>query len=164
MKEVKKDGPKKIICPVCKVNFCYEDDYPNGSTGYLCYNCGYTSNSNLVSGSEYLEQAFVGTPEIIKDKKFYDKDRNIYWLMSTVRVATGMIFPDPDDSLEGWGWTVAKVVSIPEEERQHYPVPGKDGVFYDSRLATEDAIKFHKNKFYDACQELGGILKKHQED
>jgi len=30
-------------------------------------------------------------------------------------------------------------------------------------LAIENATHFRKNKFYDACQELGGILKAHKE-
>jgi len=161
-KEQKKEM-EKIICPVCKVNFCYKDDYPDGSAGYLCYNCGMTSHSKLIPDTEYLEKAIISTPEFINDNMFLDEKRNIYWFLSTIRTVTGIVFPEPDDSFDGWNWAVAKIVSISEEEQKDYPIPGKDGEFYTNRLAIDDAIHFRKNKFYDACQELGGILKTHQE-
>jgi hypothetical protein len=157
-----KETAKKMVCPVCKINFCFEDTYPNGETGYLCYNCGMTSNSMLVSGSEYLEKAMISTPEFINDNKFYDDKRNIYWFLSTVRTGGGMVFPEPNDSEDGWNWTVARVVEIPTEDQKSYPIPGKDGEFYTNRLAIENATHFRKNKFYDACQELGGILSNHK--
>ena len=165
MNEEKKeyDGMNKIVCPSCKINFCYEDDYPDGSKGYLCYNCGMTSNTRMVPDSEYLEKAMISTPEFINDNKFLDEERNIYWFLSTVRTVKGIVFPEPDTSIDGWHWSVAKIVDIPEEEQNYYPIPGKDGEFYVSRLAVEDAVQFRKGKFYDACQELGGILKIHKD-
>ena len=154
---------EKMICPACKINFCYKDTYPNGETGYLCYNCGMTSDSKLVPESEYLENAMASTPEFISDNKFLDEKRNIYWFLSTVRTGKGIVFPEPNDTMDGWDWTVAKVVEIPEDEQQKYPIPGKDGEFYSNRLAIEDAIHFRKTKFYDACQELGGIISSHKD-
>jgi len=164
-KETKQEETmEKMICPACKINFCYKDDYPNGETGYLCYNCGMTSDSKLVPGSDYLEKALVSTPEFISDNKFLDKKRNIYWFLSTVRTGKGMVFPEPNSTIDGWDWTVAKVVEIPEDEQKKYPIPGKDGEFYSNRLAIEDSIHFRKNKFYDACQELGGIITRHKDE
>lgn len=161
-KDLKKDEMEKMVCPVCKVNFCYKDKYPDGTIGYLCYNCGMTSNSKLIPDSEYLETAMVSTPEFINDNKFLDKKRNIYWFMSTIQATSGMIFPEPDETIDGWHWTVAKVIDISEEEQKLYPIPGRDGEYYSSRLAIDEALKFKKNKFYDACKELGGILTKHK--
>lgn len=163
MEKEQKKEMEKIVCPVCKVNFCYKDDYPDGGEGFLCYNCGMTSNNKLIPESEYLEKAMISTPEFINDNKFLDEKRNIYWFLSTVRTVHGIVFPEPDDSLVGWHWTVAKVVAISEEEQKNYPIPGKPGEFYTNRLAIENVVNFRKNKFYDACQELGGILKNHQE-
>jgi len=97
------DKMKKMVCPACKVNFCYKDDYPDGSTGYLCYNCGMTSHSKLVPNTEYLEKAIISTPELIKDNMFFDEERNIYWFLSTIQTGGGIVFPEPNDLFDGWG-------------------------------------------------------------
>jgi len=147
----------KIVCPVCKQNFCYEDDYKGGGKGYLCYNCGATSNSKMVPDSEYLEKAMLASPDLINDTKFLDVDRNIVWFLSTIRTTDGIIFPEPKVNV-GWEWTVAKIVDIDEDKQADYPIPGRDGEFYTNRLAIEQAKSFAKHNFYDACQELGGIV------
>ena len=58
----------------------------------------------------------------------------------------GMIFPEGHPT--NWNWRYAKVVDIPEEERENY-----DG--YSQRLDIENALTFEKNDFMSACKEMG---------
>jgi hypothetical protein len=60
--------------------------------------------------------------------------------------ALGMIFPE--GSPKKWNWRYAKVVEIPENEREQY-----DG--YSSRLDIENAKTFDKDDFLSACKEMG---------
>ena len=66
-----------------------------------------------------------------------------------------MIFPE--GNLSDWNWCYAKNVEITEEEREKYPVPGKEGEFFRSRLDVENAERFAKDKFIDACSSMGII-------
>jgi len=91
----KNETAVKIVCPVCKENFCYEDEYSDGSKGYLCYNCGRTSNSNLVPDSEYLEKAILASPDFINDTMELDETRNLIWFLSTINTTSGVVFPEP---------------------------------------------------------------------
>ena len=86
--------------------------------------------------------------------EFFDEERQIYWYPSVINMGPkGIIFPE--GNLETWYWRYAKVIFIPEEERENYPVPGKDGEFYESRLDVEGAKRFGQFEFLDACTDMG---------
>ena len=61
----------------------------------------------------------------------------------------GIIYPDgkPND----WYWYYAKIVDIPEEDRDKY-----DG--HSKRLDIENPQKFGQFEFMDACKAMGIIL------
>ena len=40
---------KQMICPHCNMGNCYETQYEDISV-YLCFNCGYTTNSKMIKG------------------------------------------------------------------------------------------------------------------
>ena len=52
------------------------------------------------------------------------------------------------------------MIFIPEEERKDYPVPGKDGEYYESRLDVEGAKRFGQFEFLDACTDMGLVKDK----
>ena len=65
----------------------------------------------------------------------------------------GIIFPR--GSRNNWDWNYAKVVDIDLKEQDKYPVPGREGEFYKSRLDVENAQKFEWDNFIGACEEMG---------
>ena len=65
----------------------------------------------------------------------------------------GIIFPE--GTKENWVWKYAKIVEIPKEEQKNYPVPNKEGKFYESRLDIEGAQIFKSTEFLDACKAMG---------
>ena len=65
----------------------------------------------------------------------------------------GMIFPE--GSINKWVWKYATVVEVPKNEKESYPVPGKDGEFYTEKLDMEGAIEYGQYEFLQACKDMG---------
>ncbi len=148
--------PQKIKSPITGEKKCFVEEYKN-VTSYLCMDSGYTSNTNYKIDSELITEVEAAAPKIVNDLKFIDEERNIIWYPSVLQIpGEGMIFPDGTNK-DDWGWSVAKEVDLTEEEQQKYPVPGKDGEYYKSRLDMENIRIFEKNKFEMACETLGLI-------
>ena len=82
-----------------------------------------------------------------------DKDLNQYWYPSTIQIKNrGIIYPLGDKL--NWKWAVASVIIIPLFERMNYPIPGKEGEYYETKLDVENAKMFEQNEFLNACKEL----------
>ena len=48
-------------------------------------------------------------------------------------------------------------MDIPEDEREKYPVPEKDGEFYTNKLDIDNTKKYQKNEFDKALIDMGVI-------
>ena len=148
--------PEKIKSPITGTEKCFVERH-NDVCSYLCMDSGYTSNTKYIADSELIKQVEAAAPKIVNDLKFIDEERNIIWYPSVLQIpGEGMIFPD-GTSKDDWGWSVAKQVNIPTEEQKEYPVPGKEGAYYDSKLDMENIRTFDKDKFEMACETLGLI-------
>ena len=86
---------KVITCPVCFDNdHCFEEVQDEWSS-YICFRCGYTSNSMYKTDSKELESATKGSTELMKEVSFYDVDRDITWFPSIVNMGDlGIIYPE----------------------------------------------------------------------
>ena len=77
---------KVITCPNCfNDNRCFEETQEHdGKTfkSYMCFNCGYNSNTTFKYGSKELEKAQLGGTQLMNDVAFYDEDREIMWFPS----------------------------------------------------------------------------------
>ena len=60
---------QKILSPINgNADYCFESvDDSTGITSYLDYETGYTSNSKLVIGSDYVEHAEKQQPKLVTD-------------------------------------------------------------------------------------------------
>ena len=136
-----------IDCPVCyDTDRCFEDVQEEFSS-YLCFNCGYMSDSRYEVGSLKLTDNLKNSPKLIQDRKYIDKQRNIVWFLAVINMGElGMVFPEGNE--KEYEWKFAKVIEIPEEERDKYNN-------YDRRLDVENAKTFKKNEFLQACKEMG---------
>ncbi len=126
---------KVIDCPVCyDKDACFEDVQETFKS-YMCFNCGFMSNSNFIE--ENLDKV-ENTSKLVNELKYLDEEREIYWYPSVVNMGPkGVIYPEGSE--ESWVWRYAKVVDVPKEEQKQYPIPGKDGEFYDTKLDVENA-------------------------
>ena len=101
-----------ITCPVCfDTHQCFEEVQETFSS-YLCFNCGFMSDSRYEIGSLQLTENLKKSPKLVRETKFEDKERNIVWFPSVINMGKlGMIFPEgkPNEYV----WKYARVVDIP---------------------------------------------------
>ena len=151
-----------IICPICKdSDSCFEEMQENFSS-FMCFNCGYMSDTRYRVGSVELVDNMNASPQLVQDLQHHDTNRGIVWFPCVINMGElGIIFPDedPDKKTKGafkstqktnYVWKYAKVVEIPEEERAKYNN-------YDKRLDVENAKVYSKYEFFNACQDMGII-------
>ena len=148
-----------IDCPCCfDTDKCFEDVQEEFNS-YLCFNCGFMSDSRYEVGSLKLTDSLKTSPQLVQDLQFEDTNRNTVWFPAVINMGEmGIIFPDVvqekrkeasfDGRLQNYVWKYAKVVEIPEDERKKYDN-------YDRRLDVENAEIFDKYEFMKACEQMG---------
>ena len=138
---------KVITCPVCfNTDQCFEEVQETFSS-YLCFNCGFMSDSRYKIGSTMLEENLKKSTKLVRESSFEDKERNITWFPSVVNMGKlGIIYPEGDTS--NYVWRYARVVDIPEEERHLYEN-------HTQRLDVDNAETYGKYEFLKACESMG---------
>ena len=136
-----------ITCPICfNSDQCFEEVQETFSS-YLCFHCGFMSDSRYKIGSLKLTENLKKSPKLVRDSKFEDTERGIVWFTSVINMGKlGMIFPEGE--VDTYVWKYAEVVDIPKEER----------VMYDNhtqRLDVNNAKTFGKYEFIKACELMG---------
>ena len=145
---------EKTKCPMCGdlYNNCFvEKTEIEGKPfeSYMCFQCGMTSNSYLAFDSDKLEEYTKNHSELMNDLKIMDEERGLIWFPSVLNMGEkGIIYPDGKQN--DWYWNYAKVIDVPEEERDQY-----EG--HDKRLDIENPEVFGQYEFTDACQAMGII-------
>ena len=138
---------KVITCPVCfDVNKCFEDIQETFSS-YLCFKCGFMSDSRYEIGSLQLIDNLKKSPKLVRETKIEDKERGIVWFPSVINMGKlGMIFPE--GTSDSYYWKYAKVIDIPKEEQPLYDN-------HTQRLDVENAQTFSQYEFVKACESMG---------
>ena len=136
-----------IDCPHCfDTNHCFEDMQETFSS-YLCFSCGFMSDSRYEIGSIDVIENLKKSPKLVVESQFEDKHRNIVWFPSVINMGKlGMIYPE--GTKDEYVWKHARVVDIPEEEQAKYNN-------YSQRLDVENAETFEQNNFMGACKSMG---------
>ena len=138
---------KVITCPVCfDVNKCFEDIQETFSS-YLCFKCGFMSDSRYEIGSLQLIENLKKSPKLVRETKIEDKERGIVWFPSVINMGKlGMIFPE--GTSDSYYWKYAKVIDIPKEEQPLYDN-------HTQRLDVDNAETFGQYEFMKACEQMG---------
>ena len=138
---------KVIDCPVCyNTDNCFEEVQDTFSS-YLCFACGYMSDSRYEIGSINLIENLKKSPQLVRESQFEDKDRGIVWFPSVINMGTlGMIYPEGTST--NYLWKYAKIVDIPVEEQVNYNN-------YSQRLDVDNAETFEQHNFMGACKAMG---------
>ncbi len=150
---------KRILSPIDgNLEYCFQEDDPKtGITSYLDYKTGFTSNSLLETGSEYVEKIEKGQPQIITDLKIEDELRNINWYPSVINVPTkGMVYPI--GTSDEWHWESIPVRDLDEQEQKEYPIPEQEGQFFKSILDIKQKASYQKERFMEALASIGGVV------
>lgn len=142
------------ICARCGSDACYTADMGGNYVIDMCYGCGFTTNTLMTEDSQFLQEQTEVLPELYKDLLYKDENGK-YWMPSTVNVPSqGMIFID-GTSTEDWKWTAVKSISIPEEERENYPIPGKEGEYYEHKMDYSSKKSFEERDYMEALDYIG---------
>ena len=149
-----------IVCPVCHdSDTCFEEMQENYSS-YMCFNCGFMSDSRYRAGSVELVDNMNASPQLVQDLQHHDEKKGIVWFPCVINMGElGIIYPDEDPQekaafkakqKKNYVWKYAKVVEISEDMREQYDN-------YDKRLDVENAQVYSKHEFFKACQDMGII-------
>jgi len=138
----------------CGSDACYVDEVNQDIKTYFCYGCGFQTNSLMVEDGEFLTQQKEVLPELYKDLFYTDNDEKI-WMPSAVNIPNqGMVFANGSNA-KNWMWSAVKAVPVTEEEKTKYPIPGKEGQYYEWRMDMTTIQHFSENDFIEALTYIG---------
>ena len=139
----------KITCPNCfSDKHCFEETAMDFKS-YMCFNCGFTSNSAYSNDSDALKKMQETSSELMKEISMYDYDRKIHWFPTILNMGKfGMLFPEGTKS--NWNWKLAEVRKLSPEEQKN---PMYEG--HEHTLDIENATTFGQHEFLDACKKMG---------
>ena len=143
----------KITCPNCfNAKQCFEDKLEiEDFSSYMCFACGFASNSLYVNDSDALKKVRESSTELMREISMYDYDRDIHWFPSILNMGKlGMIYPE--GTKDNWVWKFAEVRKLSPEEQKD---PVYEGNEYT--LDMENAKQYGQYEFMEACVEMGII-------
>ena len=148
------DGMRAISPFTGEYDVVIEQDDKNGESR-MCVKSGYNTSElySYTENSPHIEKFEENTTQLIKDTKYKDEDLGQYWYLTTIIFQSGMLYPDGD--VDNIRWVFSPVVKISKDEQEKYPVPGKDGEYYETRVAVELSESF--NDFNSACKRMGAF-------
>jgi len=139
---------KKVTCAVCKAEkMCIEESQGDFSS-YMCFRCGYMSDSRMKEDSEFMKKYLKNTPQTVLNLKQYDLERSIYWYPSVVNVPKkGVVYPkESPKTFEGsYCWEAAKYI---KSERKGY----------DFELDMDNSREFNYQLFYEALRYIEVVI------
>jgi len=142
-----------IKCDRCDSNACYKQEVNESITNYMCYGCGFISNSIMKDGEIFWEEQKSKLPELHKDLIFSINGK--YWIPNTINLEEkGMVFAN-GKNISSWHWAAVKSIKVSEEEKTKYPIPGKKDEYYEWRMDMKNVEKFGERDFMDALSHIG---------
>ena len=137
------------ICDRCSGDACYITEVNQDIKNYYCFSCGFQSNTLLREGEELYDEQLETLPELYKDLQFTDKNGQV-WFPTTVNLLEqGMVFAN-GSTTDNWKWAAVLAIQIPKEEREKYPIKGKEGEFYEYRMDMTTIKQFEERDFMEA--------------
>ena len=142
------------ICDRCGSDACYVQEVNNEITNYQCYGCGFVTNTLLKKGTKFFEEQMELLPNLYKELMGEDDDGKI-WMPSTINMPQmGMIFANGKNA-ENWNWAGVLAVPVKEEEKEKYPIPNKEGEFYEWRMDMSTMKEFPESDYIEALDYIG---------
>jgi hypothetical protein len=140
-----------------------EVDEQSNTTSYICMESGYVSNTMFEFESPAQLQYHDTVSQLMRDLSKVDDERNLVWYPAFMQTPAGMLYL-AGDAIEDAHWEVAPVIPISEQDKEKYPVPGKEGKYFQSRAATELADKYDSQDFEAAMAKLFDLTNALYED
>lgn len=138
-----------ITCDRCGGDAAYAQEVNESITNYMCYGCGFQTNSLMKKNEEFFKQQMETLPDLYKELMGEDKEGKI-WMPTVINLPTkGMVFAN-GTSANNWKWSAVKAILVTEEEKHKYPIPGKKEEFYEWRMDMSTITHYDEKDFVEA--------------
>ena len=136
-------------CDRCDSDACYIQEVNENVKNYMCYGCGFITNSLMVEDSKFFEEQIELLPNLYKELMGEDNKGKI-WMPNTINLLTkGMIFAN-GKSGDNWKWAAVLAVEVKDEEKEKYPIKGKEGEYHEWRMDMKTLKEFEENDYLEA--------------
>ncbi len=140
------------ICPRCGSDACYVQEVNHEIKNYMCYGCGFITNSLMKKGEEFFETQMETLPELYKELMGEDEDTGLIWMPNTINLPNkGMVFADGKNG-SNWAWAAVKAIPMPEEEQEKFKEKGKNFKF---KMDMENMKHYPESDFMEALEYIG---------
>tara|TARA_R110000822_G_scaffold131125_2_gene267979 strand:+ start:1215 stop:1667 length:453 start_codon:yes stop_codon:yes gene_type:complete len=144
------------ICDRCGSDACYTQEVNHEIKNYMCYGCGFVTNSLMKKGEQFLEEQMETLPELYKELMGEDEDTGLVWMPNTINIPNkGMIFADGKNG-SNWAWAAVKAIPMPEDEKAKFKEKGKNFKF---KMDMENLKHYPESDFIEALDYIG-VFKK----
>jgi len=139
-------------CDRCGSDACYVQEVNNEIKNYMCYGCGFVTNSLMKKGEQFFEEQFEILPELYKELMGEDEDTGLIWMPNTINLPNkGMVFADGTRA-NNWAWAAVKAIPMPEDEAEKFKAKGKD---YKFKMDMENIKHYPESDFMEALEYIG---------
>ena len=138
-------------CDRCGSDACYVQEVNNETKNYMCYGCGFVTNSLMKKDERFFEEQFEILPELYKELMGEDEN-GLIWMPNTVNLYNkGMVFADGKNG-SNWAWAAVKAIPMPEDEKEKFKAKGKD---YKWKMDMDTIKHFPEGDFMVALEYIG---------
>ena len=139
-------------CDRCGSEACYIQEVNHEIKNYMCYGCGFITNSLMKKDEQFFEEQMQVLPELHKELMGEDEDSGLIWMPNTVNIPDkGMVFADGTTAIN-WRWAAIKAVPMPEDEAEKFKAKGKD---YKWKMDMDTMKHFPERDYIEALDYIG---------
>jgi ribosomal protein L1 len=139
-------------CDRCGSDACYIQEVNHEIKNYMCYGCGFITNSLMKKDEQFFEEQMQVLPELHKELMGEDEDSGLIWMPNTVNIPDkGMVFADGTTAIN-WRWAAVKAVPMPEDEAEKFKAKGKD---YKWKMDMDTMKHFPERDYIEALDYIG---------
>ena len=136
-----------INCDRCNGNACLHQTFDNNLENWLCFGCGFTTSSQLLTGSDTVNDLLSTLPDLYKELIYIHENK--VWIPSVINLSSkGIVFID-GTTVTDWVWGSALMVEIPKEQKHMFPNN------QTHKVDMETLKQFGQNDFMDALDYIG---------
>jgi len=139
-------------CPRCGSDACYVQEVNHEIKNYMCYGCGFITNSLMKKGEEFFESQMETLPELYKELMGEDENTELIWMPNTINLPNkGMVFAEGKNG-SNWAWAAVKAIPMPKEEQEKFKAKGKNFKF---KMDMENIKHYPESDFMEALEYIG---------
>ena len=139
-------------CDRCGSDACYIQEVNHEIKNYMCYGCGFITNSLMKKDEEFFEEQMQTLPELYKELMGEDEDTGLIWMPNTINLPNkGMVFADGKNG-SNWAWAAVKAIPMPKEEQEKFKAKGKNFKF---KMDMENIKHYPEGDFMEALEYIG---------